>query len=1321
MKHITFKWLKRLWALLAVKLLLLAIVITGIRILIVSVNDYKESIVEWIANEHNINVSISNISAGLDFSGIVITLKEVQFAEDETLPFDLNLEHLFLHLDFINSYREQRPIFNDISLKGAQLTVKPFFQMQQSQEGESHVTLEALKEIFLSQLHSFSIKQSTVKFTDHLAHKKTIFIEDLSWLNDGKRHQGVGKASLPDTLGDNTLEFIIDVKGDVKKSNDQLLANIYAHAENLNATEYLKPQVNPAASVKSAFLSFKFWGEFDVTGPRSAQLEWGDSHIAWSMLGQSHDWKINAGQMQLTYQDREWLFDSYDLNILYNYVPWNDINVAGEGVYGQHGDFNLSGVNINRMLPFAMLFSSLSEAELKQLKVLELGGELTQVKLANDAQAGLTISAQLDNFNNQPIGPIPGVSQADVQFTANRLGGQAAIKLAAQQIYFDGQFSRAMPVQSGDIDISWINNKQGLLLSSDYAALKTDDLDTFTQFSLHFPSAQASNQSPFLSLYTYASLNDALKAQYYLPIKAMGQDVFDYLEPTLKKGTVEGAQILWYGDFASYPYQQQQGIFQAAVPLRDTQYDFYGDWQGLTEMDLNLLFENDYLLMDSDKAKLGDAKVTKLTGKINELADDGILTIDAILADQGQAVSEYLINSPLKDSVGEALQIIRIKSPIKGQLSLTIPFAEDEAKAKGKIELLDNEVDIELADGVVLPLKSVQGAFSFDDGALQSQGLKARLFEQPLNLAFATEPLAKEYKLNMDLSGHWDIDEVNQQHAMLKPINLSGQIDWQGRLTFTSIHDGGYQFELGLASPLQGLAIDVPAPYNKNALQKWPTHVTVQGDQERTQWQMQLDKKVKWLGELDYRKANKRFSYFYLGLGPSSEPVDYNKQVVRVTEKSLDLTKWAQFYKNWQQSYQQQAQQQQDSVDQHSAQLFDIDDIYLDIEQAFLFDQPLLALKAHYQASDDMWMADIDANQLRSHIEFRSGIPDRYDIDVKKLDFQFWDMPAFKSFLGYDEQRLSEQSDNLRKDYPEVFLACQECNYHEMNFSQLKAHTYPSKLRYNIDYLRLGGDDEFVNLAGVWDQRRTNIVIDARANDKNGIMRRLNYQSPMRFEKAELSGALNWIGAPWSFNLTSLNGALSTQIENGLITEVDDKGARMLSFFSLDGIRRSLNLEFGNVFSKGLGFDEMSMTANIDNGVLKSDDYFLDGSAGKVTGEGLIDLPNANVDYQFSYSPAVTSSLPVLAAFAINPLTGAAVLMLTKILEPVVDTIIRVDLSVKGPLSDPVVKIERRQRGKVKLQNSEVLEEMEEQASSEWGDDSDTEQAAPEAGINDGL
>ena len=1287
--------------LIAAKLIIIAVLLTIARFAIMGVDGYKEQLVEWVAAEHNINVNAEKVSAGIDFTGLVLTLNNVILTDTQVLPFELKIEYLFLHFDFIDSLAKQKLIFNDISLKGANLLLKASQktnnQIKSPSNEQSELTLDALKNIFLQHLSSFSITDSRINFTDHLYNEKTILIQDLSWTNDENRHQGVGKASLPNTLAGDSLEFLIDIKGDPEASNDKLLGRFYAQAENLNAIEYLQPQINPLAELKTALVSFKLWSDFDFNGPKNIQLEWGNSEIAWSLLNESHEWKINDGFLQFSDQKKHWLFDSYDLNVVHNYIPLSDIKVSGAGIDNEFGEFDLKGVNVNSIVPFVLLFSSLPQAQLEQVLALELGGEVNKVGLLFDKPGEFSVTSDIDAFNNQAVAAIPGISDANISIVSSAKSGRASIKLGPQDIYFDGQFTRPMPVKNAEFELRWAIAEDGVELVSEKSLLVTDDLDSTTQFSLFFPNESAADTSPFLSLFTYASLNDAQKAQYYFPVLAMGKDVFNYLQPTLKKGAVNGAKVLWYGRLSDYPYQQNNGIFQAWVPVVNGQYDFYQDWTGLTDLDLNLLFENDALLMDSPKAKLGEVKVNSLSATVDHLSPDGILTIDAKVEDTAESIAKYLINSPLKDSVGKALQMIRIADQLNGELTLEIPFNTEKAKtlARGKLNLSSNDIDIKLTDEVTLPLKKVKGAFSFVNGDLTANDLSATLFEQPVNFSFSSKDLNDAYQLNANLSGQWDVAKLSRYHRELLPLKLSGNLDWQGQLNFNQSLNQDYKFAVNLTSQLQGMKVNLPAPYNKNSLQAWPSTVNVSGNQLRTWWNAKISNKLKSVGELDLQPKNKNPSanikYLYLGLGQDTGiAIDKTKQVVRINEDKVNLTAWAEIVNEW------FATKESASANNSKSSVIDIEDFYLDIKHAELFAQPLVNLNSQATYNDNHWAVKVKADNLLANIEYRQGIPDRYDINIQDMNFQLLDIEAVQTLLAKPQlTSLPEISDNLREDYPEVFLECLQCRYKKMQLSPLKAHVFPSKERYNIDYLSLGEIGEATTISGVWDQRRTNIIVDSTASVKNSIVHRLGYSSPMVYEKAQLNGALNWIGAPWLFNLESLNGQLSMQAENGLITEVDDKGARLLSFLSLDGIRRSLNLEFGNVFSKGLGFDKMSLSADITNGVLKNDDYYLDGSAGKVSGAGLIDLPNLNVNYRFSYSPAVTSSLPVLAAFAINPLTGAAVLMLTKIFEPVVDSIIRVDFSVKGSLTDPDVNIEERQRGVVKLQNSEVLEEIE--------------------------
>lgn len=1291
LKQLTFKWLKRFWAFIAVKLLIIAVLVTAIRIIIVGANDYKGQAAAWLVAEYNINISVENISAGIDFDGLVLTFNGIDFIDSQVLPFELKLDYLFLHLDFVNSIREQRLVFNRVSLKGANLRIKPQYNSNHSAP-QSELTLDSLKSIFLSRLSSFSIESSTLTFTDHLYNKKTIYIQDLSWLNRGDRHQGVGKATLSNTVENNTLEFVVDINGDAEGSNDQLLGALYVNANNLNTVEYLRPQINPLADLKTATVSFEMWSQFDFNGPKNIQLQWDKSQIVWSMLGKYNNFQINDGFLQFTYQDKQWLFDSYDLSIRCNYIPCNDVELSGIGKLDQFAKFDLNGINLNSVMPFYLLFSSSTEAQIAKIEQFEIDGDLKQIGLVIDQPGEFSLSAEIEAFNNQAIGALPGIRDADISLLTNQKSGQAHIKLAPQNINFDGQFSRAMPIKSGDIALSWTNNEKGFELVSEKSVLITDDLETLTQFSLLFPGENAVNKSPFLSLYSYASLNDAEKAQYYFPKLAMGDDVFEYLQPTLKKGSVTGAKIVWYGAFSDYPYENGNGIFQAWVPVKNAQYDFYGEWEGLTDLNLDLLFENDYLLMTGKNAQLGKMNVAQLTGKIDHLNPEGVLTINADIEEDATLISDYLIASPLKDSVGEALQAIHVKNRLSGYLELIIPFeSEAETKSMGSVNVLGNDIDIELASDLLLPLKNVQGQFNFINGDLEGQHFSGQLFDQSVDFSFSSKQLELQYKLNGELSGIWDIASVSRyQKNPLWLEFLSDKLEWQGDFEFSHSFAGGYQFLVELESELQGLSVRLPAPYNKNALQSWPAKIEVAGDQFSTKWDARIENKVTLLGEYNYQKATKIIPYLYLGLGEDQGlAIDYSKQVIRINEDKIDFTPWIIKWQALTAQY-----QGEKSTSNEQLPLLAIDKIEVEIKHALLFGQPMVKLNGQAEVTDKLWSINLLADNLDAKIEYRQGIPDRFDIDIKTLNLPLFEMQSAQAVFSKEDTLLPIMSTNLQQDYAEVFLNCEQCIVQDMQLSPLNLHVFPSESSYSIDYLTLGGEEGYTRISGVWDQQRTNIIIEGKGNNENSIVSRLGYTNPIVYEKSELSGALNWIGAPWQLNVESLNGNISATASDGNITEVDDKGARILSFLSLDGIRRSLNLEFSNVFSKGFGFNEMKMSANITNGIMQNDDYYLEGSAGKITGEGLIDLANRNVNYRFSYSPAVTSSLPVLAAFAINPLTGAAVLMLTKILEPVVDAIIRVDFSVKGSLNDPIVKMENSQQGKIKLQNSEVLEKM---------------------------
>lgn len=1290
MKHFTFKWLKRLYILIAIKLVLIALLLTVARILFISVEDYKQQAMDWLTTEYQVNISVQDISAGIDFSGMVLILNNVELLDSEELPFDLNFEYLFLHLDFWDSVTAQKLNFNRISLQGANLTLHNSTGKNTSKK--SQITIDKLKDIFLTQLKKVSVKESTLNYTDKFGIDKVINIEQLRWLNEQGQHQGIGQASFPNALGGNSLKFVVNVFP--QKNKKTISGNIYLQADNLNITDYMVNQVNVNAKVTKAIVGFDAWATFSNRSIDRVQVEFTNNQLVWTQLNKDYNWNLNYGAIQLTNQDNGWLLDSYDLLLTNNNNALAPLKLSGKGDIS-NALFNFEGLTVKDILPFYSLYSGLSEKQITSLGKFDIDANIKQLSISLDSQKALQFSLQVDQFKNRPVGGVPGISNASISLQGGLKKGRVDIELGKQKIYFDGQFSRSMPLKSANIDLQWQQTETGLKLFSEQTLLTTDELDTITEFSLFLPNEKAQNSSAFLSLYSYASLNDASKARYYFPIKVMGQHTYDYLEPTLKKGQVKGAEILWYGAVKQYPYRKNNGIFQAFIPLRDAQYDFYGDWQGLTNLDLDLLFENDYLLMNAKKGNLGAINVHKLMAKIDHLNPRGILTIKADINDDASKISAYLQGSPIKDSVGKALSVIDISEPLEGNITLTIPFDRRTQKttSEGTVFLKNNTVDLHLTDDIVMPLKKVNGSFEFKNGQLSAKNMNALLFEQPIELTFTTQELQKKYQIDAQVNGLWDLATLSHYHKELAPLHLSGALEWSGAVSFSHKHSGGYQYEVTANSATQGVSSKLPTPFYKHTLESWPTTISLSGNDSSSHLKVTIKDKLDFDGELNYQQGEYNVPYFTLNLGLSDISfLDKTKQVINLNTTHLNVADW---YKHWLTT--RDKEQQNSSEPNGLLSLLALDEVNVVVKQLNLFNQPLADFRGNALHKNGKWDTTINSDNVNMQLEYRSGIPVRFDVHAEKINLQTFDLSLLKNESLDSFGTGKTISENLLDDYPELFIDCEICIYKKFDLSPLSVHIYPTKKRLNIDYIKVGDDNEFTTVSGFWDQRLTNIIFDTEGDRDHDLIKRLGYVGPLYYQKAQLSGAANWRGAPWQANLETLNGAFSAEINDGAITEVSDKGARLLSAFSLDGIYRSLNLEFDNVFAKGFNFDKLTFSGNIHDGVISNDDFYLTGSPGKITGNGLVDLLNQDTNYNFSYSPAVTSSLPVLAAFAINPLTGAAVLMLTKLLEPVVDTIIRVDFSVKGNLAHPEVKLVTRQRGKIKLENSEVLHEMTEQ------------------------
>ena len=174
-------------------------------------------------------------------------------------------------------------------------------------------------------------------------------------------------------------------------------------------------------------------------------------------------------------------------------------------------------------------------------------------------------------------------------------------------------------IKQGQVDIVWESDDQGWRLWADKVTAATPDLQVLGAFRLDFPN----DRSPFLSFYAEADLYNASQTWRYLPTLALGQSLTDYLSTAIQGGRAITSKLLWYGELGDFPYADNNGMFQAFVPLKQAKFSFDTSWPVINDLQLDLLFQNAEMHLDSRSAQLMDISASRITGRIPDLAGDG--------------------------------------------------------------------------------------------------------------------------------------------------------------------------------------------------------------------------------------------------------------------------------------------------------------------------------------------------------------------------------------------------------------------------------------------------------------------------------------------------------------------------------------------------------------------------------------------------------------------------------------------------------------------------------------------------------------------------
>jgi uncharacterized protein (TIGR02099 family) len=1244
---------KKLWGLAAITLVMVAVSLSVLRYSLPYMDNQKHHLENWLEDKFEVELSIGEISAEWLGAGPAIVLRNVQLMQNSQSPISIDIGRTLIEVDFWASVIAGQIRSSTFDLNEMLFTVDMKYLQQENSE---YPIVDALQTLFLQQLQSFSVSNSKVQLiTKH--DRQMVVIEKLSWVNRDQRHQGVGRLQVEE-LAKNSASFTLDLYG----GENNLRGNFFAKADEVDLSPWLNQWLSTRYELSESRGNFVVWASVSNNKLDSVQVDFSESRFKWADANSTINAAILSGKINASPAAKEWLFNLQDITLQVNDEV---VESNWRGILDVDGNLSIENENalkIDKFLPLLpLVLEPESYALLEQLQPQIIADELN-FQFSQDGKTH--VNAALSNIGWQQTDFLPGAENLNAVLNWFDDKGQFRLFGKDSQLLIGRTLSENLDYQQISANVYIENTEQGVLITAPEISFASEWLNIKQSF-------QYRSADNYLTLTGNVDALDVTQLKYLYPAKLMGQGTTDYLLNGLVDGEVKSAQILWHGAIDLYPFKKREGIFQAAVDLQQAQLIFDARWPTLTNLDVELLFENDALHMLARRGKLLDITLSSVQATIPELANNAVLLIDAQANASGQQVTELMLQSSIADSLGAALQQVVISEQLSADLHLNIPLSGQNVVASGTAKLVENGIYIPSLD---LRFEHAKGDISFVNDKVNFTGLSAKLLDQAVTIDFNGHAEQTNYYGDISLLGNWKISPLLERFHPGANNYLSGTSEWQAQVQLTIPKDG-FEYSAVINSTLIGVESKLPSPFAKKTKQALTMQLTSSGDMQASTVSITLGDEVQFNGNLPHQDM--QFSRAHLNIGESDSAgmgmgMGFS---VAVNIPKIDSTEW----------YKTISTLIGDLPDSDTPLISAPQRIFVSADSALVASQKFSAVELVAKNNNDNWTLDLIAKQARAKITLhKDWLKEGVDISADFIDLADWhgEQTSLPDDPETPEQAASKQSQAANKaifspnpaTFPPIKFSCLRCRYQDNELGKVDFSLSRAANGMHIDELKLSNSNGTLSATGDWflseNASSTHLKGNIGSSDFGALLKGFQFDSGIKDSKATADFDLSWQRAPYEFNFDSLNGNIAWRLSDGYLTDVPDKGSRLFTILSLESLVRKLKLDFRDVFAKGFFYDKIKGSFQISNGTADTRDTVVDGGAGEITMHGYTNLNSKELNYQIAFAPKVTSSLPVIIAYMVNPATALAALALDQVLTSA-KVISNIKFSLTGTLDDP--------------------------------------------------
>jgi uncharacterized protein (TIGR02099 family) len=742
---------------------------------------------------------------------------------------------------------------------------------------------------------------------------------------------------------------------------------------------------------------------------------------------------------------------------------------------------------------------------------------------------------------------------------------------------------------------------------------------------------------------------DARFISRYIPL-VVSRKVRDWLDTAFLSGHSNNVTLRLKGALQDFPFPGGSGgVFQVTARVADGVLHYADGWPNITNISADLVFRGSRMEINAWEGAVSGVKLAKVRAEIPDLAaNEEILNLSGEAEGPTGAFLAFIEKSPVSGMIDDFTRGWQAKGAGRLALKLSHPLS---GPAKPTIA-----GSYQFANNSIMPpefpvVEQASGRIDFTEGAVRAQK-KGVVLGGPVTVSATT---LSDGTVKIDVQGRMNADAARRTGGPQWVQRLRGATDW--RASFTARKRSA---ELVVESNLQGLAVNLPAPFVKTAAESWPSRLerrTPPAGQERLSLAVGDILSVNLLRRIEGKEQTIPRGSVRFG-GAAAEP-DRNGVWVSGALKALNLDGWLDLI----------------GPDPGGTRIeWGGVDVSVGTLDALGWRFGGLSAKASVQNGE--WHASFSGKELEGDATWQPQGRGKLVARMKTFAIPGSSPGAAPAADRGTQSRVEPQ------DLPALDIIAEQFLIKDTQYGRLELVAVPEERDWRLQRLALTNPDGNLALDGVWKQAQprplTQANLQLEISDIGKELKRLGYPEGVRGGTAKLEGSLTWGGAPYELDYPTMSGNLKLEAAKGQFTKLDPGIGKLLGVLNLQALPRRATLDFRDVFSEGFAFDDISGAARIERGTATTEKFRIRGPSANVVMGGTVDLARETQNLRVRITPQLSGSVAVgtgaLVGGPVGVAAGVAAYLAQKVLKDPFGQLASFEYDVAGTWSEPTVK-----------------------------------------------